>query len=185
MVTQPARPTWPATVPAWPALPAKEVPWIYMQPESYITLCKTFISILKKIWTVLRSECSRTKGAKALKISFILQKKWFAKDLGSFPYQSAHGKSMSWACGITAYILTLHHYVKFTWIESPRAKHRVIARCEAYLSVYIAYISVGKPIPWAVAGPHGQLASGLFSSNIESWPLQKCLDYRPRSEGDN
>ncbi len=25
--------------------------------------------------------------------------------------------------------------------------------------MYIAYISVSKPIPWAVAGPHGQLAS--------------------------
>ncbi len=37
--------------------------------------------------------------------------------------------------------------------------HRAIARCEAYLSKYIAYISVSKPTPWAVAGPHGQLAS--------------------------
>ncbi len=25
--------------------------------------------------------------------------------------------------------------------------------------MYIAYISVSKPTPWAVAGPHGQLAS--------------------------
>ncbi len=43
--------------------------------------------------------------------------------------------------------------------KSPRPKHRAIARCEVYLSMYIAYISVSKPTPWAVAGPHGQLAS--------------------------
>ena len=35
-----------------------------------------------------------------------------------------------------------------------------------YLSMYIAYISVSKPIPWAVAGTHGQLASILFLSHI-------------------
>ena len=30
-----------------------------------------------------------------------------------------------------------------------------IARCEVYLSMYIAYISVSKPTPWAVSSPHG------------------------------
>ncbi len=36
---------------------------------------------------------------------------WPDKDLGHFPYQSAHGKGMSWACRITAHILTLHYEV--------------------------------------------------------------------------
>ena len=31
------------------------------------------------------------------------------KDLGHFPCQSARGKGMSLACGITAHILTLHY----------------------------------------------------------------------------
>ena len=43
--------------------------------------------------------------------------------------------------------------------KSPRPKHCAIARCEVYLSIYIAYNSVSIPTPWAVAGPHGQLAS--------------------------
>ena len=32
-----------------------------------------------------------------------------------------------------------------------------------YLSMYIAYIPVSKATPWAVAGPHEQLASLKFS----------------------
>ena len=41
----------------------------------------------------------------------------------------------------------------------PRPKHCAIARCEVYLSMYITYYSVSIPTPWAVAGPHRQLAS--------------------------
>ncbi len=41
----------------------------------------------------------------------------------------------------------------------PGPKHRAIARCEVFLSMYITYNSVSIPTPWAVAGPHGQLAS--------------------------
>ncbi len=44
---------------------------------------------------------------------------------------------------------------------------RLTARCEAFLSMYIAYISVSKPTPWAVAGLQGQLASKLFSKTEE------------------
>ncbi len=46
--------------------------------------------------------------------------------------------------------------------EGRKAKHRAVAWCEVYLSMYIAYISVSKPTPWAVAGPNGQLASYTF-----------------------
>ncbi len=43
-----------------------------LQSESWITfhVSNTFTSILKHLWTVLRSECSRTNGAKALKQVF-------------------------------------------------------------------------------------------------------------------
>ncbi len=51
-------------------------------------------------------------------------------------------------------------------VKSPRPKHRAIARCEV-LIIYITYISVSIPTPWAVAGPHGQLAS-LQSSETET-----------------
>ncbi len=34
--------------------------------------------------------------------------------------------------------------------KSPRPKNHTIARCEVYLSMYIAYISVSKLTPWAV-----------------------------------
>ncbi len=50
--------------------------------------------------------------------------------------------------------------------KKPRPKHRGIARCEVYISIYITYISVSKPTPWAVAGPHGQLASLTFPKAI-------------------
>ena len=49
--------------------------------------------------------------------------------------------------------------------KSPRPKHRAIARCEVCLSMYITYISVSMPTPWAVAGPNGQLASILWSTD--------------------
>ena len=39
------------------------------------------------------------------------------KDLGHFPYQSAHGKGMSWACGITAQVLTLHCDKIISWLQ--------------------------------------------------------------------
>ncbi len=35
------------------------------------------------------------------------------------------------------------------------------------ISLYIAYISVSKPTPWAEAGPHGQLASIKMGDKIE------------------
>ncbi len=43
----------------------------------------------------------------------------------------------------------------------PKPKVCAIARREAYVSMYIAYISVSKSTPWAVAGPHGHLASAI------------------------
>ncbi len=42
-----------------------------------------------------------------------------------------------------------------------------IKRCEAYLSMYITYISVSIPILWAVTGPHWQLASILFLNTLQ------------------
>ncbi len=50
--------------------------------------------------------------------------------------------------------------------KSPRPKHRATARCEAYLSMNIrsTHNSVSILIPWAVDGPHGQLASLFISS---------------------
>ena len=41
----------------------------------------------------------------------------------------------------------------------PEPKYRGIARCEAFASMYITYISVSKCTPLAVTGPNGQLAS--------------------------
>ena len=41
----------------------------------------------------------------------------YQKDLGPFPYQSAHRKSMSWVCAIMAHILTIQYHVMFSWIE--------------------------------------------------------------------
>ncbi len=55
--------------------------------------------------------------------------------------------------------------------KRPRPKHRVIAQCEVYLSIYITYYLVSKPTPWAMAGPHGQLASLIF---VVTWPNMIC-----------
>ncbi len=41
----------------------------------------------------------------------------------------------------------------------------------SYLFMYIAHISVSKPSPWAVAGPHGQLAS---ESIVAIWSARLC-----------
>ncbi len=38
------------------------------------------------------------------------------KDLGHFPYKSAQGKGISQACEITAHILTLHYYIRLSWV---------------------------------------------------------------------
>ncbi len=40
-----------------------------------------------------------------------------------------------------------------------------IVQCEVYVSMYITYNSISTPTPWAVAGPHGQLASDRISAN--------------------
>ena len=48
----------------------------------------------------------------------------------------------------------------------PEPKHRAIARCEVCVSMYITYILVSKSTPLAVTGPHGQLASILFSMKL-------------------
>ena len=45
---------------------------------------------------------------------------------------------------------------------------RSIARCEVYLAMYIAYISVSMPTPWAAAGPNGQLASSTYPSHMST-----------------
>ena len=39
-------------------------------------------------------------------------------------------------------------------VKKPRLKHHATSPYN-----YITYVSVSKPTPWAVAGPHGQLAS--------------------------
>ena len=52
------------------------------------------------------------------------------------------------------------------WFVVPN-RSIAVARCElylseVYLSMYITYISVSMPSPWAVAGPNGQLVSILY-----------------------
>ncbi len=52
--------------------------------------------------------------------------------------------------------------------KRPSPKHRAIARCEVFLSMYITYILVSKSTPMAVTGPHGQLASRNISLHMHS-----------------
>ncbi len=42
--------------------------------------------------------------------------------------------------------------------------------------MYIAYMSVSKLTPWAVAGPYWQLVSNLFP------PFLLCIFFRPASD---
>ncbi len=51
--------------------------------------------------------------------------------------------------------------------ECRRQLLRLLAKMEGvYLSMYIAYISVSKPTPWAVAGPHGQWLAPMGSWRV-------------------
>ncbi len=58
-----------------------------------------------------------------------------------------------------AYIIRISSHINGN--KSPRAKHHAKARCEAYPSMYITYISVSILTKLAVAGPHWQLVSVL------------------------
>ncbi len=89
------------------------------------------------------------------KVTFIIHLSYI-QDVLHFLFKIAHEKSLS---------TDLPPY--FSEVSGPAQRYFIIAGCEAYLSMYIAYISVSKPTPWAVAGPHGQLASSPILQNLQ------------------
>ena len=78
------------------------------------------------------------------------------KDLEHFPLQSAHEKSLSQACGITAHILTLHCSKSIAILElckvGKMSTKTQVSQPYAF-SLYMLVISVPDPLVLVAASP--------------------------------
>ncbi len=62
-----------------------------------------------------------------------------------------------------SHVVLAHGYFAYVnEISFAYPEHLVCGGVALHSSMYIAYILVSKPTPWAVAVPHGQLASIIF-----------------------